>query len=812
MKIKSKDVAATAEGSFGEVDWGHLASLLSREALVMVPPSEAVPSVDEDSEKKHRVASGMALLTHWQSLGFVVSKDDALSICDMATPAHAWLHENITPALLRSLGGHRRMRPMYPNFPKQVMKMSESELYYNALMHYTGALFNLRVMPETTEETRRALPKKDKKQRVLELATPDKVLDFLHRVVSMNTVWDEGKRNLATTALPLLVKFGVVNKNSTVPQKENAAYLASQWLKNVGDGTFSNVEWPFKTASLTDVLRAVVVYNGDDATLPIHGQKEKMKSMPRRLRRVCLSLINDLYKANPGALGDTATRRESWLRFGEMLHPGEHKKSYPEAYRAFACIRSKDYPQTWHSKLDELLGKRPNKVKTQAVCGLIKSNPGYGARAINRMLTWANTGGASSRSGPRVNAILETFIENSDRVATPLLYTLSSFAAAQAKNASRTRVVFPKGDVRKKDTIEGSVSKGSPKIAKEAFQRLHSACIDCVAKRAASQPAMGKVFVQKGVEGVMMPKSLRTASEGAGSLSRGSVLPVADNAKIVRMFLWWHDAEEGRSTDIDLSAVAYDENFNTVGCCNYQGLKGDGMVHSGDLTSAPRGAAEFIDIDMKKVGKKARYVSLVANVYSGPNFKNLPECFVGWQERSKMQSGPISSVATTANKFEVNSPGNGFMASLFDVKERTVMWVDAPIRLMSGFSILDQANEMPELMRDLGLYLESQPKMKDVLDVQIAARGGTLVKSRKEADLIVSLAKETVKSGQRNIVVSQPAEIATEFMSDGIYASRETILAMSDKKGAQALLSEQENELKSVGKIASQKKKVKARR
>ena len=35
-------------------------------------------------------------------------------------------------------GGHVTYKPMYPNFPEQVMSISDMELYYNAVVHYFG--------------------------------------------------------------------------------------------------------------------------------------------------------------------------------------------------------------------------------------------------------------------------------------------------------------------------------------------------------------------------------------------------------------------------------------------------------------------------------------------------------------------------------------------------------------------------------------------------------------------------------------------------------------------------------------------------
>ena len=39
-------------------------------------------------------------------------------------------------ALREMVGAHREFEPFYPNFPHQVMEMSEASLYFNAIRHY----------------------------------------------------------------------------------------------------------------------------------------------------------------------------------------------------------------------------------------------------------------------------------------------------------------------------------------------------------------------------------------------------------------------------------------------------------------------------------------------------------------------------------------------------------------------------------------------------------------------------------------------------------------------------------------------------
>lgn len=84
----------------------------------------------------------------------------------------------------------------------------------------------------------------------------------------------------------------------------------------------------------------------------------------------------------------------------------------------------------------------------------------------------------------------------------------------------------------------------------------------------------------------------------------------------VRCFIWWKDGQS--RTDLDLSAVALNENHMHKCSIAYYNLRELGGYHSGDITSAPNGASEFIDIDIEKFLKLGiKYVLISVNSFTG---------------------------------------------------------------------------------------------------------------------------------------------------------------------------------------------------
>ena len=67
----------------------------------------------------------------------------------------------------------------------------------------------------------------------------------------------------------------------------------------------------------------------------------------------------------------------------------------------------------------------------------------------------------------------------------------------------------------------------------------------------------------------------------------------------LRFFIYWKQKHNNR-TDIDLSVAYFDKSLTSLGHVSWTNLREGFTTHSGDITSAPDGASEFIDINIKK--------------------------------------------------------------------------------------------------------------------------------------------------------------------------------------------------------------------
>jgi hypothetical protein len=209
-------------------------------------------------------------------------------------------------------GAHVEYKPMYPNFPTQVMEASEVELFLNAIIHYWSLGS---ILPEYEKEERLPLHELTKCAKI-ELGTQDDFVDIFKNLLQSSTSLSAiDKEDIVWFAN----KFSLNNKKpQSIPLKENLALVAKLLLEKISDEKELNTLLAsyFKTA--TDVLRFAVAISEGDISL---AQNTKFKSFGRKQRKLMLGLLESMSHIEE----DMKRYQENWKRLGERLHPFEYQ-------------------------------------------------------------------------------------------------------------------------------------------------------------------------------------------------------------------------------------------------------------------------------------------------------------------------------------------------------------------------------------------------------------------------------------------------------------------------------------------------------
>ena len=630
---------------------------------------------------------------------------------------------------------YRIYQPMYPDFPLQVMDASYSELYLNAVIHYLshGTL----------------LPLYEKKQRFPLFENTDMKVIKLgfeeeFKQIFMNLM--NSKSSLSNTDKDDLLKaFAIYGDDmlsiipGKIPFKENMALTISYALKYT-QITNEQIKPHFKTA--TDVLRLAVAMSEGDISLATNTRFINLKRTERRLLLSLLEKCNNIEE-------DMLRYKNRWIRLGEKLHPAEFKNKYPNSFTAFNKIRNRIHIPTFSGELNKAYKNKD----LYTVLEFLKTNPGEYARKLDYTL----------REFPDKQYIIPfDFLQVASKVSTPVLLQLLEHFKNRNNNLQK-RVFFPKGDTSKLYIMENYLKTITDIICNSVID----VCNTKLLERFSERDKLGKVFLDVNLKDYTVPFSQRSASKALNTISRGSKLNLGNKENItIRPFIYWKN-ENFERVDIDLSAVFFKENINEDGekvlekvdHISYTNLKSERLncCHSGDITSAPEGASEFIDLDLEALrGNNVDYVALTVFSFSRQPFYDLPECFFGWMERKYPQSGEIYEPKTVVQKIDLTSKTSSSIPAIINLKTNQVIWSD--LSLNNKYNVESTKNSMALIVE--AMVNLNKPNLYDLFDLHTKGRGNKFVKSMEDADILFLSEKIKFENSDNKKIIT-PYDINT---------------------------------------------------
>ena len=707
-------------------------------------------TLEEVGEAERRQPVLVATLLHnFQSIGFTLAPALVERLLGFSPEQLLRLAEDVLPVLVKEVGGHRRYQPMYPNFPQQVMEASVAELFLNAHAHYYGDAIGARILPEYTKEPREAaLPAKDLK--VVGLAPEDAAHDLARNLVASNASLSASDRSDLRVLLRSFRAELATILPEQVPYAETKALVCESVLQNVAEPGVL-LDRYLKTA--TDVLRFLTELSDGDTSL---AGRTRYRSFSRRERRCLLGLLERCERP----LEDMVRHRQKWLRVGERLHPREYERKFPRAAEAFFRLRSGESVQTFASRVERHLARG----EVSAAVQVLGSRPGEFARRLDHLIRLA---GGHTEIGPAFKAV-------ADRVSTPVLLqvlghfrergrtpkqigdvegeaaTLRFFARAlralrrptpsEPHPTSAMRTIFPKGDAGKLVRIPNTLKL----LAPEAAAFVVATVEETLERRFAELPAMGRTFVDPALRDFPVPFSQRSASKSLRTVARGSRLPLP-SAKVLRFFLWWREGRVGTAStgrvDIDLSTTFYDAAWHYLEHVSYTRLRSSslGAVHSGDITSAPKGACEFVDVECERArAAGARYVVVSVQSFTSHPFCDLPECFMGWMARDEAQSGEVFEPSRVQDRVDLAANRRIAVPAVIDLEAGQLVWADLALRANPSHHVAIESNQRGLVHYGVAITTLVKPTLFDLFSLHQRARGRE-VESAAEAEVVFSL-------------------------------------------------------------------------
>ncbi|MFF1838662.1 hypothetical protein ACFVXE_31395 [Streptomyces sp. NPDC058231] len=412
----------------------------------------------------------------------------------------------------------------------------------------------------------------------------------------------------------------------SIPVRENRAVVNEARLAVGADLLLDTV---------TDVLRLACALSGGDLTLQ---QPTRFRALSRPVRRALLAGLDAVVAANPAKLADVHAHREPFKRLGERLHPHEYPR-WPHAADVFAVARGEQEARSFDSRVERLL----DEFDVLGAVRLLSSAPGKLFRALDLLLRIA-------ADQEERDAVVAAAVRVAPQVSGRLVLSVREHFQNRERETDRPRIFINRRG-------RGWVTPDDRSPVPAADRDRLIAALDAEMRR--RLPAPGRLLLDPDVLDVALPLTGRATASGLGVLPRGSVSAV--DGEQLRFFVYWKETED--RTDYDLSALLLHTDYSTDSWLSYTSLTAVGGEHSGDVTEAPDGASEFINLSLDRV--RSAFIVPQVNIFAGESFEKTEESFFGFMLRDGEQKGRPFEPSTVRMKSELRGAGRVALPLVF---------------------------------------------------------------------------------------------------------------------------------------------------
>ena len=646
----------------------------------------------------------MTLNAEMMSLGFMMSEQlfNVVKILNAANVGR--LYQQIIPVLKQLTGADVLYQPLYPNFPQQVMEATDVELYLNAIFHYWS---EGEWLPEY-RELKKTVALEAVKYRQIDLVTPASVRAvFTTLLASRDSLSAEDKEIVAWFLQN--IKESKLKYPEEIPFLENKCVVAALLLEQDKD-----ISPLVDTA--TDILRIATYLSEGDVSL---AENTQFKSLSRPLREVLVKQLERVINEE-----DIGRHRKKWVKLFHNLHVGDYSmKVYKIALKARNNLKLNSFNGT----LEYYLTRR----YMDKALPLLVSRPGEFGRRLDHVLRLASETGMEKE-------VVKQFLPVVNNI--PSRNLLQLLGHLHSRNSTMdSKVVYPKGSVQKAVIIDTPLLN----LDSNLIQTLVTGLSSSLEKRFSALEPMNKVWIDPALIDCPLPSQQRSAASSLFRVARGTRLPIDEDTELdankntLRFFIYW------KGQDIDLSATFHNDAFAMVEHVSYTQLRSKdlGTYHSGDITQAPNGACEFIDIDIAQARNSGmRYVTMNVLVYSGPSFAEHEVCYAGWMTRSHPNSNEVFDAKTVKQKIDVTANCRNTIPVVFDLLNEKAIWVDLATSQRSQWGGNNIESNHASIEDKLKAVVTSYNKLSlyELFELHGNARG-ELVDNKKEADTVFSL-------------------------------------------------------------------------
>lgn len=611
-----------------------------------------VPNLGIDN--RNMAMNVQAELMHY---GFMLDQDALKQLGYSDASDIKEFHKEVIDYLKLMTGGQREYRPIYEGFPKQVMDMTEYELWLNQLIGYwSGGSFTPTPWTETKPTAFEHVSYK-----MISAGTEEDFLNIFKKLIQSGT-------SLVPADLNTIVWFIKNCENlvfpESIPFKENLCTVLGALV--MSGRSLATVKLPKLTT--TDVLRVIVYLSGGDISLPAlppktirisrwsgtriknpDREKFQFKKFSRKERRMILGILEN----SNLDIRDMKLKDQRWIRIGEILHPGEYATQYPRSYKAFQRLRNTKV-RSWYGEVQAAFD-----MSFDVGLAKLSERPGEFVRRLDWML---RTNGKE-----RQQKILDTLYKLGQNVSNKVLFEV--YDHFEKRNVSTSdRKVMIKG-ARKHTTLPEL-----PALNQELIIAVQSTVLEAIKAKLSLLDELGDCWVDEELKKIPLPTNMRSLNDTLVPVVRGQRIPFGTGKKVIRPFIHWYDRYG--SLDIDLHGYLIgDKSAKSFG---FNGIHNNNIgCYSGDVRNRQGGCAEYVDIVVDEALKGGfNYFIMITHNFQGGSLASIPECVAGVMEREDATANKTWLPDTISNSMLLKSSARIALIAAYDLRTREYIHLD----------------------------------------------------------------------------------------------------------------------------------------
>jgi len=496
-----------------------------------------------------------------------------------------------------------------------------------------------------------------------------------------------------------------------IPFKETVSIVVNELLKTRAYNEVYDMTKGFiKTAN--DVMRIAEQLNqlSDNP-----DGKFKLNNKCRKFVAKSLNHISNPYE-------DMVKKREKWVALNMSVHFGTFRKKYPNAFKAVdTVLNHANTIKTFDGKLQKALIEDKDLSK---VLDLVVSRPGIFVRNLDSIC----------RKFPEsIETILSKFETCGHDASMRVLISARDNFSMRIHHYESERVYI---------NVNGFlnlIEETREDISDENCEKIIASIDNVIANKLKNNDISGKtIYIDPVLKNRIMPLKLRSMKDSMFKAERGSSINL-DDTGYIRFFTYWKENDISGCVDLDLSIKIYDEGLGYVEECSYYSTHGKYSTHSGDITSAPNGASEFVDVDIDKLKRSnngAKYVVTYVNVFSSQKLDEF-EAYTGFMCNNSKGDNKVYDPKTITDRFDLTCNARAVLCTIYDIDRNVMYWADMPEHNITSSNLSSRSKSIDIQIKHILNVNKAHMKMWDYFEILAKANNMKIADTPEDADVVI---------------------------------------------------------------------------